>query len=111
MSCGGALEPKLQHAHFCFSTALQRLATLEPTSSQKPERRAELPYMFTAILSRGRVQVNGICIRVLFETAFAIVSADRYANGRISPLRFSGFLQERWHGPEMLISFAITRSI
>ena len=86
MPCGGALEPKLQHAHFCLSTAHQRPATLEPTSRQKPERRAELPYMFTAIVSRGRVQVNSTCIRGVFEFVFAAVSADRYANGHISRL-------------------------
>jgi len=84
MPCGGALEPKLQHAHFCLSTAHQRPATLEPTSRQKPERRAELPYMFTAIVSRGRVRVNSTCIRGLFEFALAAMSADRYANGHIS---------------------------
>lgn len=84
MPCGGALEPKLQHAHFCLPTAHQRPATLEPTSRQKPERRAELPYKFTAIVSRGRVRVNSTGIRGLFECALAAMSADRYTNGHIS---------------------------
>ncbi len=47
MRCDGALEPKLQHAHFCVSMAHQRPATLEPTSRQKPERRRAAIYVYS----------------------------------------------------------------
>ena len=38
----------------------------------------------TLILSHSRGQVNGMCIRVVFETTLSAFSADCYANGRMA---------------------------
>lgn len=54
------------------------------TSRWKPERHVELRYTVTAIVSHGREQVNGMCIRGVYEITLATLSTERHTNRYIT---------------------------